>query len=595
MSTKDFTLDAMTMTAAARGVTSDPMEVLVVHHGQETDSSSAVRLAADTELTIGRSRKSTIVVDNPAVSQSHARIARVGNSVEISDLGSRNGTKVNGRKIEATTTLATGDEVTVGPLTAFVMMTVKAKRGSGVALPERFESRLRAELDRARRYQRSVGVAMLNIVATDEVLEVFAESLREMDLMADYGANQFAILFPEMGRPAVADALQRLAVSAMAGGMRLSAGVVAAPSDGLSVDELLGKSQTQLRIARDTGVTVSVSTDVTSATPAATTRAPTFTSTVMQRVYSMVDRVADAQITVLVLGETGVGKELVAEAIALRSASRKDKPLVKLNCASLPETLLESELFGHERGAFTGADKRKIGFFEAASGGTLFLDEIGEMPLGLQAKLLRVMERKVVTRVGGTEEIAVDTRVVAATHRDLEAEVKAGRFREDLFFRVSGFTIAIPPLRNRQDEILTLAEYFCKSMSTANQASATLAADAQAALLAYDWPGNVRELKNAIERALVLQSDGTITAMDLPDRVRETAQRQAWSQPSGDSIMRDQLGTVERAALVAALEASGQNQTKAAKRLGLSRRALIYKMEKYGLKAAPISRDGEGS
>src|SRR6478735_2012747 len=193
------------------------------------------------------------------------------------------------------------------------------------------------------------------------------------------------------------------------------------------------------------------------------------------------------------LGETGVGKEGVAEAIHKKS-SRRDKPLIKLNCAALPENLLESELFGYERGAFTGADKRKVGFFEAADGGTLFLDEIGEMPLALQAKLLRVLERKVITRVGGTTEIATNARVVAATHRDLEGEVRLGRFRQDLLFRIGGFTLVVPPLRDRGAEILPLAEHFA-SITAVEQGRPvpSIDEDARAALGAYSWPGNVRE------------------------------------------------------------------------------------------------------
>jgi DNA-binding NtrC family response regulator len=306
----------------------------------------------------------------------------------------------------------------------------------------------------------------------------------------------------------------------------------------------------------------------------------------MKRVYTLVERIADTPMTVLILGETGTGKEGVAEAIHKKS-SRRDKPLIKLNCAALPETLLESELFGYERGAFTGADKRKVGFFEAADGGTLFLDEIGEMPLPLQAKLLRVLERKVITRVGGTTEIATNARVVAATHRDLEGEVRLGRFRQDLMFRIGGFTIAVPPLRDRQSEILPLAEQFARiAAAETGRPAPSISDDARAALTAYSWPGNVRELKNAIERALVLCGD-QITVADLPEKLRDAGQRARPVGGASAADMRGHLAEVERAAIVAALEAEDQNQTRAARRLGLSRRALIYKMEKYGLKPPP--------
>nr|MBA2539651.1 sigma-54-dependent Fis family transcriptional regulator [Deltaproteobacteria bacterium] len=310
----------------------------------------------------------------------------------------------------------------------------------------------------------------------------------------------------------------------------------------------------------------------------------------MRRVYALVEKIASSAMTVLILGETGVGKELVAEAIH-RGSTRPAGPLIKLNCAALPETLLESELFGHEKGSFTGADRRKIGFFEAADGGTLFLDEIGEMPLALQAKLLRVLERKVITRVGGTTEVATDVRVVAATHRDLEAEVREGRFRQDLMFRIGGFAIAVPPLRDRPAEILPLAMHFAKiAAAEQRRAAPALTADATDALLGYAWPGNVRELENAIERALVLCED-TITAADLPDRLRDAQQRVRPVTVAPTDIP-GQLADLERSAIVAALAAEGDNQTRAARSLGISRRALIYKMEKYGLKPPPSRADG---
>ncbi|HPH65875.1 MAG TPA: sigma 54-interacting transcriptional regulator, partial [Kofleriaceae bacterium] len=379
---------------------------------------------------------------------------------------------------------------------------------------------------------------------------------------------------------------ERLADAAAQGGATLRAGIATAPLEGASVDAIIDCARAALRTVRSPK-RVACNPEVT----AMPQTSAILVSPVMRNVYSLVERVAESNITVLIIGETGAGKELVAEAIAVNSSSRKDQPFVKLNCASLPETLLESELFGHERGSFTGADRRKLGFFEAANGGTLFLDEIGEFPLNLQAKLLRVLESKKITRVGGTDEISVDTRVVAATHRDLEAEVKAGRFREDLYFRISAFTVMVPPLRDRSDEIIPLAEHFARSLGNPN---VQLSDEARAALLAHDWPGNVRELRNAIERAVVIQSEGVINAADLPERIKEAGLRaDHWTSAAApqDGAMRDQLGAVERAALMRALESVGNNQTRAAKALGISRRALIYKMEKYGLKAPPNPRE----
>jgi transcriptional regulator with GAF, ATPase, and Fis domain len=398
-----------------------------------------------------------------------------------------------------------------------------------------------------------------------------------MDMIADDAGDDYLVILPELGRTDGAAAIQRALDFARATNTPATASSALCPDDGTTVDTLM----TQLRSGLRTGKLPRAETLVP--------QAPVVTDPAMQRVYTLVERISDTAMTVLILGETGVGKELVTEAIHRRS-SRRDRPLIKLNCAALPETLLESELFGHERGAFTGADRRKIGFFEAADGGTLFLDEIGDMPLSLQAKLLRVLERKVITRVGGTTEVATDARLIAATHRDLDADVRAGRFRQDLLFRIGGFTIVVPPLRDRPTEIMPLAEHFART-AAAEQGRPTphFTEDAREQMTAYAWPGNVRELRNAIERALVLASD-VISAADLPERMHDVAHQVRPIARSSD--VRGHLAEVERAAIVAALEADGNNQTRAARRLGLSRRALIYKMEKYGLKAAPSRADG---
>jgi DNA-binding NtrC family response regulator len=313
----------------------------------------------------------------------------------------------------------------------------------------------------------------------------------------------------------------------------------------------------------------------------------------MTRVYELVRKVADHPITVLVSGETGVGKEVVASAIHAASG-RRDGPLVRINCASMPETLLESELFGHEKGAFTGADRKKLGYFEAAHGGTLFLDEIGEMTPALQAKLLRVLEQRRITRVGGTDEVDVDVRVICATHRDLEAEAEAGTFRADLFFRISAFTIFVPALRDRPAEIELLAQHFLQQCAAQSSRRApALTPGALAALRRHAWPGNVRELRNAIERAMVLHSSGVIGLEDLPDSIREArAVAQVAAQAGALTLdgMRDHVADLERATIAAVLESCSGNQTEAAKQLGISRRTLIYRMEKHGLKPPPGGR-----
>ena len=533
--------------------------------------SRVVDLPEGVDVTFGRSRGATITLDSEKVSRMHARVRRTGDVIEVEDLGSRNGTRVNGDRIDGPRKLVTGDEVSVGPILAVVGVTSGLRRASAIADVIGGESRLAAEVDRSVRYHRPVTVAMIR-TASDAILDQIERAIRPMDLIAEDAGDDYLVILPELGREDGAAAVQRLLDFARAANVQATAATALCPDDGTTVESLIGVLRAGLRTGRMPRAPAPKGT-------------PIVLDPAMQRVYSLVQRIADTSMTVLILGETGVGKELVCEAIHQQS-SRRERPLIKLNCAALPETLLESELFGYERGAFTGADKRKVGFFEAADGGTLFLDEIGDMPLALQAKLLRVLERKVITRVGGTTEVATDARLIAATHRNLDADVRSGRFRQDLLFRIGGFTIAVPPLRDRPAEILPLAEHFART-AAAEQARVppSLSDDAREALAGYAWPGNVRELRNALERALVLATD-TITAADLPERVHDAAHRIRPPAASGADV-RGQLAEVERAAIVAALEADSGNQTRAARRLGLSRRALIYKMEKYGLKPPP--------
>jgi transcriptional regulator with PAS, ATPase and Fis domain len=297
----------------------------------------------------------------------------------------------------------------------------------------------------------------------------------------------------------------------------------------------------------------------------------------MVEVFSMVDRVAKRNTTVLLLGETGVGKEVVAERIHTAS-DRADKPFVRINCGALPENLLESELFGYERGAFTGADRRKIGLFETATTGSVFLDEIGELKAPLQAKLLRALEARTIMRLGGRDEIPIDVRIIAATNRDLEEEVKRGHFRGDLYFRISAFTIKIPPLRDRPNEIALLADLFLRRLATnAGKPVQRLTNEARALLERYDWPGNVRELHNVIERAVVLSDGKEIGVTHLPEQLS------AGPAPVSSPI-KARMESVEQRTIEDALAAENGNQTRAARRLGISRRTLVYKLEKYQLR-----------
>jgi DNA-binding NtrC family response regulator len=301
-------------------------------------------------------------------------------------------------------------------------------------------------------------------------------------------------------------------------------------------------------------------------------------SAALRKVVHMIEKVAGTDATVLVRGESGTGKELVARAVHGNSP-RRDKPLVTVNCATLQEHLLESELFGHEKGAFTGAEKAKPGLFEVAEGGTLFVDEIAEMSPALQAKLLRVLESGHYRRVGSVQEHHADVRVVAATNKALEDEQKAGRFREDLFFRLNVIAVTLPPLRDRREDIPELADHLLKTRQI-GKAPFSLSPEALAALRAYDWPGNVRELANVLERAQILAEGTTITPDDLPEALTRTRTATPDAGP-------DELDGIERKHVAEVLTRCGGNKVQAAKTLGVSRRSLYRLIDKHGLGPRP--------
>jgi DNA-binding NtrC family response regulator len=317
-------------------------------------------------------------------------------------------------------------------------------------------------------------------------------------------------------------------------------------------------------------------------------------SPVVRKVTQLVERVAPTDATVLVRGPSGTGKELVARAIHGNSG-RRDKPLVTVNCATLQESLLESELFGHERGAFTGADKAKVGLFEVAEGGTLFVDEVAEMSPALQAKLLRVLEDGHYRRVGSIEERHADVRVVAATNKPLEDEVRAGHFREDLFFRLNVVAITLPALRDRREDIPELIAHFLKTRQV-GKAPFSVDPAAMGVLCGYDWPGNIRELANVLERAQILAEGNAITTDDLPDSLLAVGRSAAATGTPAATAGPDELDGVERRHVDDVLRRSGGNKLQAAKALGVSRRTLYRLIEKHGLAggAAPAEAPSAG-
>ncbi len=324
-------------------------------------------------------------------------------------------------------------------------------------------------------------------------------------------------------------------------------------------------------------------------------------SRAMQEIYKAIGRAAPTEATVLVRGESGTGKELVARALYQHS-TRADKPFLVINCVAIPETLLESELFGYEKGAFTGAVNRRVGKVEQASGGTLFLDEIGDMPLSIQAKILRLLQEKMIDRLGGRQHIPVDVRIIAATNRDLEAAVAEGRFREDLYYRLKVVMLQLPPLRERREDIRALSDYFLARFARElGMENPGLSREALSMLERHSWPGNVRELSNALHKALIFNRGGPINAEDLvaavgedggslaanspeanEEHIRSFVRRAMGGQPR-DDLYESLVDIMGRMVVQEALEATDGNRTRAAKLLGISRPTLLAKIDKYGL------------
>jgi transcriptional regulator with GAF, ATPase, and Fis domain len=325
----------------------------------------------------------------------------------------------------------------------------------------------------------------------------------------------------------------------------------------------------------------------------------------MKGIYDIVAKVADSPSTVLITGESGTGKELIAKALH-RGSSRRDKPLIKVNCAAIPKDLVESELFGYERGAFTGAVASKPGRFELADGGTLFLDEIGEVPVEMQVKLLRALQESEFERVGGIKTLRVDVRLIAATNRDLKSLIADGKFREDLYYRLAVVPIELPPLRDRREDIPLLVRHFIvKYDERLGKRVEGIEDEAMQLLLGYSWPGNIRELENLMERSVLFADGPLILASALPDSLREKGPQPpvpiaamgplgAIAAPSGASmkeIVRQAQAELEKELIARALEETGGNVTRAAKRLQISRKSLQVKMKELGLRGSSEGED----
>jgi transcriptional regulator with GAF, ATPase, and Fis domain len=483
-----------------------------------------------------------------------------------------------------------------------------------------FEARVEEECARRLRHGGTFVVARVSFpegVPPERAQDALHGALRAHDVLALYAPSQYEILLDGVIAAKAEEIVARARKELEAEGVEISTGIASYPEDGATAGALLACSNDAVRWK---------SANEPASAPRPALSAETEGASAMDGLRELVSCVAASTISVLIMGETGVGKEVLAETVH-RQSQRAEAAFLRLNCAALSESLLESELFGHERGAFTGAVSQKRGLLETADGGTVFLDEVGELPLSMQAKLLRVVEERVVTRVGGLERRALDVRFVSATNRDLEAEVARGGFRQDLFFRLNGITLVIPPLRERVDEIEALCESFVAAASRGRSRRPRLAPEALALLQAYSWPGNIRELRNVIDRATLLCGDGDITPrhlplekMNAPVTARAPARSaappvlhppsgapsrspfagsegttDAWpalrdAPPSGKLSV--EIEALERQRILDALERCLWNQTKAAQLLGMTRGLLMARLDAYGI-ARP--RKGKGS
>ncbi len=533
------------------------------------------------EITIGRAADCHVRVDDPKASRYHARL-RMGAPAQLVDQSSANGTFIGGRRLEAgvAVDLAVGEMVTIGA-TVLVMQSSAASAPVRVWSQGAFEARLAEE--RSRVGAKGPGHAVVRLVLDSGAVVSTAATTR-------------AHMMTEVAR---AEALDRTlretlrnsdVIGSFAPGLYHVLLVDVSAAEAARMGDALGDA---LRKAGfEVGVDVQWRASGAEAEPP---RTPTSEpepvvepGIASSRDGGMTDRIAASEINVLILGETGVGKEVMARRLHERSP-RADAPLLCINCAALSESLLESELFGFERGAFTGATQSKPGLLESAQGGVVFLDEIGEMPITLQAKLLRVLEQREVLRVGALKPRPIDVRFLSATNRDLEAEVAAGRFRRDLYFRLNGISLSIAPLRERVHEIEPLARAFIAEACAQSRRSNVpdITPSALALLKRYAWPGNIRELRNAMERAVVVCAGSVIGLEHLPAE-KMAPMVELGRRPSGREVetLAALYGVdpeVERARILDALTDCRGNQTQAAALLGISRRTLTTKLNQYDL------------
>jgi DNA-binding NtrC family response regulator len=594
----------------------EPRAAVVVYAHDDT---RLVELREGETILVGRAPPADLVVEDMTISRQHARFVYREGTVLVEDLGSRNGTLVRGQRVSHAE-LRSGDDVRLGGVAISIHMRGGAEPPLGISSYDQLLGRLEDELVRARTFAHQFSVVAVFARSRDEHEHAdpsrvderhvsrwaprIRDELRPVDGIAVHGPHSVVVLMPEANAQAAERVARRL--SRLAAGLPLSCGIATYPETAKSAGALVAEAHTAARSA-----SVQRPVQVGRGAPFEEQGAPVIRAASMQRLYNLADRIAGNDVPVLILGETGTGKEVVARHVH-RVSPRRDKRMVVINCAALPANLIESALFGHEKGAFTGADQQKKGVFEEGDQSTVFLDEVGELSPAAQAALLRVLETKRFSRVGSAREIAVDTRIVAATHRDLEAMVEAHTFRADLYYRLNTMTLKVPPLRDRKDEIAPIARAFlAQTVERWSTSARDFAPETMALLTDYRWPGNVRELRNVIERAAVICTTSQLEPEDLPERVRsrEVPVEPLLSSappPSADERLstlrtqddvgavpfRDRIRDYEVKLITDALDAAHGNQSRAAEILRMPLRTLVHKIRSYGLKKT-YKRDDE--
>jgi DNA-binding NtrC family response regulator len=570
----DVTLSALTEPPTERA------RLLVI----DGASSQIVGLPTAGTATIGRAPECEIRISDAACSRRHARVHIDDGALTLEDLGSHNGTRVNGERVTGRHPLTSDDVISIGPIRLVIHAQHRPRRAV-LLEPAALRSRLVQEVERAVSYERPLWVA---VVAVDSgartIASAVTDTLRVVDVIGVLDERHLVVVMPEIGPDAARAAGERFLGAVDRNGV--SVGLAACPTDACTSEALVAAARTAA--ARGGGVRHAAECvewfELAGSTALVADAA-------MIQIYDLLRRLATSDLSVLIFGETGVGKEHVAHALHQWSP-RAAGPFVAINCASLPEALIESELFGYERGAFTNAVATKIGHLETAIGGTVFFDEIGELPLAAQAKLLRALESRRILRIGGRKELAIDVRVVAATNRKLEVEVKDGRFREDLFFRLGGAKVVLPPLRERPRELALLARYFVERACAATDRLAPELSPATLAVLArHRWSGNVRELKNEMEYVAATATELVVEPWHLSERVAATTEGptivpRAQRSVDGDTRFRpihDELRDLECRRMREALAAAGGVQKRAAELIGMPLRTFTMKYKQYGL------------